>query len=58
MTKLRDWRLLFYPKIPVSCCQWLPGAVVTLSTLGLIGQAYPDTLTSLDLHTELIDDRG
>ena len=56
-TKFSDPRLLFYPKIPVICCQWLPGSVVTLSVLRHIGETYSGSLVCLDLHSELIDEK-
>lgn len=56
--KFEDWRRLFHPKVPVGCCQWLPGAVVTRLTLRYLSQSYGDTLTRLDIHSELVDEAG
>jgi len=47
---------VFHKAVPVECCQWLPGALVTLSVLNCIGVSYSNTLTRLDIHCELVDD--
>jgi len=48
---------VFHKAVPVACCQWLPGALVTLNVLNCISVSHSNTLTRLDIHCEVVDDK-